>query len=163
MTGSYAGGCTCGQVRYRVRAEPLIVHACHCRWCQRQTGGPHVVNALYEAELIEVTEGQVTNCFTDSPSGKGQIIARCPNCMVAVWSNYDFGGMRERVRFLRVGTLDNPDQMPPDVHIYTSSKAPWYVIPHDQLAVSEYYDTPTTWSAESRQRYLAWKAKTDPE
>ena len=158
---TYRGGCTCRQVRYQVPVKPLIVHACHCRWCQRQTGGPHVINALYEAELIELTEGEVEVTTVPSPSGKGQIIARCPICKVAVWSNYHFGGMRERVRFLRVGTLDEPDRMPPDVHIFTSTKLPWYVIPEDHYAVEAFYDRQTTWSSESRDRYDKWKAATD--
>jgi len=156
------GGCTCGEVRYKVEVAPFIVHACHCRWCQRQTGGPHVLNALYEAENVQLTHGEVENITVPSPSGKGQIIARCPTCKVAVWSNYDFGGMRERVRFLRVGSLDNPDLMPPDVHIYTTTKMPWYIIPDDHYAVDEFYDSRTTWSQESQQRYKKWKDATDP-
>ncbi len=155
------GGCTCGHVRYRVADTPLIVHACHCRWCQRQTGGPHVINALFEANLVELIAGEVENITVPSPSGEGQIIARCPKCKVAVWSNYHFGGMRERIRFLRTGTLDNPDLMPPDVHIYTSTRMPWYVIPEDHYAVEEFYDGATTWSAESMARYKAWKAATE--
>ena len=155
------GGCSCGHVRYRVAATPLIVHACHCRWCQRQTGTSHALNALYEAEMIELSEGEVEDITVPSPSGKGQIIARCPKCRVAVWSNYEFGGMRERVRFLRVGTLDNPDLMPPDVHIYTSTKVPWFIIPPGNLAVDEFYDPSTTWSQESQERYKAWKELTD--
>lgn len=155
------GGCTCGQFRYRAIATPLIVHACHCRWCQRQTGTSHALNALYEAEMIEVATGEVENITVPSPGGKGQVIARCPNCRIAVWSNYYFGGMRERVRFLRVGTLDNPDLMPPDVHIYTSTKMPWFVIPEGDYAVEEYYDPSTTWSKESQERYRVWKEATD--
>ena len=153
------GGCTCGNVRYIVKAAPLIVHACHCRWCQRQTGAPHALNALYEAEMIELTKGKVENILTDSPSGKGQIIARCPECKIAVWSNYEFGGLRERVRFLRVGTLDNPDLMPPDVHIYTSTKMPWYVIPDGHYAVGEFYNRKETWSEASLSRFEKWMAK----
>ncbi len=154
------GGCTCGDVRYKVNQSPLITHACHCRWCQRQTGGPHVINALYEANLIELTKGDVENIMTDSPSGKGQLIARCPSCRIALWSNYHFGGMKERIRFLRVGTLDNPNLMPPDVHIFTTTKMPWYVIPESHLAVDEFYDSETTWSKEAKNRYAAWKEKT---
>lgn len=155
------GGCSCGHVRYEVKVPPFIVHACHCTWCQRQTGGPHVINALYEAENVVLTSGEVETIDTPSPSGKGQNIARCPLCKVAVWSNYDFGGMRERVRFLRVGTLDDASRMPPDVHIYTSTKLPWYVIPEDHYAVEEFYDAATTWSQESMDRYRTWKAATD--
>lgn len=152
------GGCTCGEIRYRVDVAPLIVHACHCRWCQRQTGGPHVINALYEAERVELLQGEPEIRTIDSPSGEGQIIARCPTCRVAVWSNYHFGGLRERIRFLRAGTLDDPDRMPPDVHIFTASKMPWYILPPDHLAVEEYYDTASTWSKESLERYKAWRA-----
>jgi len=72
-----------------------------------------------------------------SPSGKGQVIARCPNCQVAVWSNYLilFGGVGDAARFVRVGTLDDPGGMPPDVHIYTSSKQPWVTLSSDDLVV----------------------------
>ena len=149
------GGCACGQVRYEVTATPMIVHACHCRWCQRQTGGPHVINALFEAEHVLQTRGDIEKIDTPSPSGKGQVIARCPDCKVAVWSSYDFRGLRERVRFLRVGTLDEPDRMPPDVHIYTSTKMPWYRIPAEHYAVEAFYDLATTWSPENRKRYQA--------
>lgn len=155
------GGCTCGQVRYQVKTEPLIVHACHCRWCQRETGGPHVINALYEATRIKLVKGEVETTTVPSPSGEGQIIARCPMCRIAIWSNYYFGGMRERIRFLRVGTLDNPDLMPPDIHIFTSTKMPWYVIPDGQHSVDEFYAPRTIWSKESQKRYMALKEATD--
>ncbi len=62
------------------------------------------------------------------------------------------GGLRERVRFLRVGSLDNPDRFPPDVHIFTSSKQPWVILPPDDQAVEEFYDVDNTWSEESLSR-----------
>lgn len=152
------GGCTCGQLRYEVRAAPLIVHACHCRWCQRQTGGPHVINALCESDLIVLTRGEVEEITVPSPSGEGQVIARCPSCKDAIWSNYLVTGLGKRIRFLRAGTLDDPTLMPPDVHIYTSTRLPWYVLPEGALAVEEFYDTETTWSAASIERLQALKA-----
>ncbi len=152
------GGCTCGHVRYRVRGTPLIVHACHCRWCQRQTGAPHALNAIFESDRVELIAGDVENITVDSPSGAGQIIARCPKCRIAVWSNYLSSALRERLRFLRVGTLDNPDLMPPDVHIYTSTKLPWFVIPEGDKAVDDFYDLEATWSPESLERLAAWRA-----
>ena len=82
------GGCTCRQVRYRLIGTPLIVHACHCRWCQRETGTAHALNALYEADRVVHTAGEPEIVVTPSASGKGQKIARCPTCRVAVWSNY---------------------------------------------------------------------------
>jgi hypothetical protein len=87
---------------------------------------------------------------TPSESGSGQVIARCPHCKVAVWSNY--AGSGPVVRFVRVGTLDNPDLLPPNIHIFTSSKQPWVVLPEGTPAVAEYYELAAHWPAESLKR-----------
>lgn len=146
------GGCTCGDVRYKVISEPLIVHCCHCRNCQRQSGTAFALNALFETEHVQVLQGEVDTFTAATPSGKGQRVARCPNCRVAVWSNYYMGGIWDLIRFVRVGTLDDPDQLPPDVHIHTASKQPWVQIAEDSLAVEAFYDFATTWSPEKQAR-----------
>jgi hypothetical protein len=161
MTGSYEtceGGCTCGHVRYGVTSEPMIVHCCHCRWCQRQSGTAFAVNALIETDRVELLSGAVEEIDMASPSGKGQTIARCPKCRVAVWSNYDMGGLKERIRFIRVGSLDDPDRLSPDVHIFTMSKQPWVILPPDAPAVSAFYDIDATWSPDSLKRLDALDA-----
>jgi len=155
MPETCEGGCTCGHVRYRVTSKPLIVHCCHCRWCQRQTGTAFALNALIEADCVELLTGEIEELTLPSPSGNGQTIARCPKCRVAVWSNYHMGGLRERIRFIRVGSLDNPDLMPPDVHIFTSTKQPWVLLPPDDYAVSEFYNYGNTWSKNSLKRRAA--------
>ncbi len=154
---SHDGGCACGHVRYRVSAKPLIVHCCHCSWCQRQNGSAFAVNALVEADQVEILQGDVVDVLVPSPSGKNQKISRCPKCQVAVWSYYLVmrGGLGDLVRFIRVGTLDDPGQMPPDVHIYTSSKLPWVTLPPDVPAVDEYYVTGEVWPEESLARWTA--------
>jgi hypothetical protein len=86
------GGCTCRQVRYRLLGRPLIVHAGHCCWCQRETGTAHALNALYEADRVVHIAGEPEIVVTPSASGKGQKIARCPSCRVAVCSNYPQAG-----------------------------------------------------------------------
>lgn len=143
------GGCTCGNVRYRVMCPPMIVHGCHCRLCQKQTGSAFAINALIEADKIQIIEGEVEEVVVDTPSGNGQTITRCPKCRVALWSNYFMGGLKERIRFLRVGTLDNPDLMPPDVHIFTSTKQPWVRLPKNAKWVETFYDYDNTWSQEN--------------
>jgi hypothetical protein len=87
---------------------------------------------------------------TPSESGSGQLIARCPNCKVAVWSNY--AGAGPLLKFVRVGTLDLPDHLPPDIHIFTASKQPWVVLPDGIPAMTEYYDHEQYWSADSLAR-----------
>lgn len=149
------GGCTCGHVRYKVLSTPMIVHCCHCRWCQRQTGTAFALNALIEAEQVQLVKGDVETLAVASPSGKGQIIARCPKCRVAVWSNYHLAGLRERVRFIRVGTLDNPDLMPPDVHIYTCSKQPWVQLPEGAKTADLFYKFDEVWTPEGLSRRAA--------
>ena len=107
----FEGGCTCREVRYRMTTRPMFVHCCHCRWCQRETGASFALNAMIESERVELLKGEVEVVNTPSNSGKGQKISRCPKCRVAVWSNY--AGAGNAVHFIRVGTLDDPDQLPP--------------------------------------------------
>ena len=151
----YPGGCTCRALRYQMTSEPLIVHCCHCRWCQRETGASFALNAMIEAARVEVLAGECELVNTPSNSGKGQRIARCPSCRIAVWSHYAGGG--DAVRFVRVGTLDDPDRWPPDVHIFTSSKQPWVVLPTGARAFPEYYRSSEVWSAASLERRAALK------
>jgi len=147
------GGCTCGAVRYRVTSSPLFVHCCHCRWCQRETGAAFALNAMIEADRVVLLRGQPEVVHTPSSSGIGQKITRCPVCRIALWSNY--GGAGDRVRFVRVGTLDEPDRLPPDIHIFTASKQPWVMLGPEVPAVPEYYDRKVYWSKESLERRAA--------
>ncbi len=146
----FEGECTCRSIRFRLTSKPLFVHCCHCRWCQREAGSAFVINALIEADRVELLAGSPEAMMTPSESGQGQQISRCPTCRVALWSNYSGAG--DLVRFVRVGTLLDSDSLPPDIHIFTSSKQPWVVLPPDAPAVPEYYDLFDHWPEESLQR-----------
>ncbi|HET8748215.1 MAG TPA: GFA family protein [Ramlibacter sp.] len=151
---SLEGGCDCRQVRYRMTSRPLFVHCCHCRWCQRETGASFALNALIESDRIELLAGEVLQVHTPSESGLGQQIARCPHCHVALWSHY--AGAGPVLKFVRVGTLDDPDALPPDIHIFTASKQPWVVLPEGTPAVPEFYDRTAYWPPESLRRREAF-------
>lgn len=144
------GGCDCRLIRYQMMTAPLFVHCCHCRWCQRESGASFALNAMIEADRVASSGQEPELVDTPSNSGKGQKIARCPKCHIAVWSNY--AGAGPLIRFVRVGTLDAPDQIAPDIHIFTASKQPWFQIPTDVPAVPEYYDRQSLWPAESLAR-----------
>jgi len=144
------GGCDCRLIRYQMVTAPLIVHCCHCRWCQRESGASFALNAMIEAERVVNSGGQPEIIDTPSNSGRGQQITRCPVCRIAVWSNY--AGAGPLVRFVRVGTLDAPDFLPPDIHIFAASKQPWLQLAPDVPAVPEYYDRESVWPAESLAR-----------
>lgn len=148
------GGCDCKRIRYRMETAPLIVHCCHCRWCQRETGTAFALNAMIEAERVVDLNGEPELIDTPSSSGRGQRVARCPQCRIAVWSNY--AGAGPILRFVRVGTLDTPDVLQPHIHIFTSSKQPWVVLPQDTPAVPEYYELERYWSRESLARREAF-------
>lgn len=150
------GGCTCRKVRFRIKSAPLFVHCCHCRWCQRETGSAFAINAMIETQQVELLSGAPELLLTPTESGKGQKIARCPSCRVALWSHY--AGMGEKVSFVRVGTLDEPDAEPPDIHIYTASKQPWVVIPAGAAAVPEYYVRREYWPADALARFERLRA-----
>ena len=150
------GGCTCRSVRYRMTTPPLFVHCCHCRWCQRETGASFALSALIETDRVELLSGQPHTIHTPSNSGLGQKIVRCPACHVALWSHY--AGAGDALAFVRVGTLDDPDRLPPDIHIFTASKQPWVVLPPGAAAVAEYYDRNRHWPKESLARRRALMA-----
>ena len=155
--GSLQGRCSCGQIRFRLHGPPLFVHCCHCSWCQRETGSAFALNAMYEADRVELLAGAPEAIDTPSNSGKGQKIVRCPGCRVAVWSHY--AGAGAAVAFVRVGTLEEPARLPPDIHIFTSTKLPWVVLPEGVPAVPEYYPVKDYWPPESLARLKAAKNK----
>ena len=146
----FTGGCDCAGIRYRMTSTPLFVHCCHCRWCQRETGASFALNAMIEANRVILLKGEPEVVNTPSSSGRGQKISRCPVCRIAVWSHYSGSG--DQIRFVRVGTLDEPDLFPPDIHIFTSTKQPWVVLPSGAPAVPEYYDRNQYWPSDSLAR-----------
>lgn len=146
----FEGGCACRGVRYRLRSGPLVVHACHCTECRRLTGAAFALNALIETARLEILSGRPRAVPVIGASGKPQAIFRCPACQVALWSHYPGAG--EKLAFVRVGTLDDPDRLPPDIHIFTSTRLPWVELPDDARAVPEYYSARDVWRPESLER-----------
>jgi hypothetical protein len=152
MSETFEGGCACGAVRYRMTSAPMFVHCCHCRDCQRQTGSAFVINALIESARVEILAAQPRRFAQPTDSGRPHGIYRCEACGTAVWSEY--GGV-EVIRFVRVGTLDDPTALAPDIHIYTRSKQPWVALPEGVPACEAYYDSKKLWPPASLERRRA--------
>jgi len=146
------GGCDCRGVRYRMLGAPLFVHCCHCTWCQRESGTAFALNVLIEADRVQLLEGTVDIVPTPSNSGRGQNIARCPTCRIALWSTYASG---DAIRFVRAGTFDEAWRIAPDIHIYTSTRQPWMILPPGPPALPEYYDRKQYWPEQSLARRAA--------
>ena len=151
MDSPAQGGCSCGAVRYRLLSEPLFTHCCHCLNCQRQTGSAFVINLLIETDRVELVAGAPQPVDAPRDDGSTQRIFRCPTCQVAVYSQYG----RPEVRFVRGGTLDDPSQVAPDVHIFTRSKLSWVALPESVPAFEVYYDTKALWPRASLERLSA--------
>jgi hypothetical protein len=152
MSQTLEGGCACGALRYRLASEPMFVHCCHCRDCQRQTGSAFVLNALIETNRVEKLSGETKAVAAPTDIGLPHHIHRCTSCGTAMWSHY--GGVLA-LSFVRVGTLDEPSALPPNVHIYTRSKLPWVAQPADVPAFDAYYDSKKLWSPASLERRKA--------
>ena len=151
MSVQREGGCACGAVRYRLTSDPLITHCCHCLNCQRQTGSAFVINLLIEADRVELLAGDPQPVEVPRDDGSKQRIYRCPDCQVAVYSDYG----RPEVLFVRAGTLDEPSSVAPDVHIFTKSKLAWVTLLESVPAVEVYYDRNELWPAASLERINA--------
>jgi hypothetical protein len=152
MAQTIEGCCTCGGLRYRLASKPMFVHCCHCRDCQRQTGSAFVLNALIETSRVERLSGETRAIAAPTESGAPHQIHRCASCGTAAWSHY--GGL-QALSFVRVGTLEEPAALPPDVHIYTRSKLPWVALPAEVPAFPAYYDSKALWPPESLARRKA--------
>ena len=144
------GGCACGAVRYRLTAEPLIVHACHCRDCQRLSGGAFALNIWVEKRFVEANDAPLTSMMVPAGSGKPQEIFRCAKCGTAIYSKYH-AAPGDTV-LLRAGTLDHPETVAPDVHIFTRSKLPWLALSEGVPSFEAFYKLAEFWPAASRER-----------
>ncbi|HXO91677.1 MAG TPA: GFA family protein [Stellaceae bacterium] len=145
------GGCACRAIRYRVTHSPLIVHACHCRDCQRLTGGPFVINLWIESKFVE-PNGVAPKSFRLAGGGgkHHHDVFFCEACGTTLWSRYHI--VPSDCLFVRAGTLDTPEAVTPDVHIYTRSKLPWVALPEGVPAFQSSYRIDDVWSPESKER-----------
>jgi hypothetical protein len=142
------GGCACGSVRYRLLADPLIIHCCHCLNCQRQTGSAFAINLMIEADRVEILARDPEPVEVPRDGDRTQRIFRCPACQVAIYSEYG----RPELRYVRAGTLDQPSGVRPDIHIFTKSKVSWITIPDSAPAFEVYYDLKELWPTASLER-----------
>ena len=148
---SLEGGCSCGAIRYKLTNTPLIVHACHCRDCQRVTGSGFVINIWIEKKFVESSGATPKSFVLKGGTGNDHEAFFCGDCGTYVWSRYRVAPGGE-VLFVRAGTLDNPAAVTPDVHIFTRSKLPWVRLPEGAVAFETGYKIDHVWPAASKER-----------
>jgi hypothetical protein len=150
------GGCSCATLRYELTASPLIVHACHCRDCQRISGGAFVINIWIEKEFVRPSGAIPQSFLLEAGGGKNHEVFFCGKCGAHVWSRY-LRAPGDSL-FVRAGTLDTPEAVTPDVHVYTRSKLPWLELPRGVPAFESMYKIEEVWSAESKERLRRMQA-----
>jgi hypothetical protein len=144
------GRCACGKIRFRLTNKPMIVHACHCRDCQRITGSAFVVNIWIERKFVESGPAAPKSFRLKGGSGQRHDVFFCGACGTCLWSRYH--GAPGDALFVRAGTLDNPAAVKPDVHIYTRSKLRWLNLPAAVPAFRTFYSIAKVWPAASKER-----------
>jgi hypothetical protein len=151
---SLEGGCACGAIRYRLTNTPMIVHACHCRNCQRITGAAFAINLWIERKFVEPS-GAEPVAFPVPPGSTGQRhdVLRCADCGTPLWHKYH-AAPGDTV-LLCAGSLDDPAAITPDVHIFTRTKLPWLELPQGARVFDAYYRTADVFSPESLARWQA--------
>ena len=144
------GRCACGAIYYKLGAPALIVHACHCRDCQRLTGSAFVINLWMEKRFVEASGPAPKSFRLAGGSGQSHDVFFCGDCGTYLWSRYH--GAPGDALFVRAGTLDQPEAVKPDVHIFTRSKLPWLQLPEGVPAFETFYKIDQVWSPESQER-----------
>ncbi|MEW6269501.1 MAG: GFA family protein [Thermodesulfobacteriota bacterium] len=126
------GGCACGRVRYEIRAEPTMSGICHCRECQRSSGGDSASNLLVPLEAVTVAG--TTRC-REYVADSGSRVEHhfCPECGSQVYGKS--AGMPGLA--IRAGSLDDASWFRPQLHVFTSSARPWTTIPTDVPAFAK--------------------------
>jgi hypothetical protein len=150
------GRCYCGAVKYRLLTSPLFCYACHCPDCQKATGSAFALHASIETYNISIVSDAKPSLVTlnNNPSKlEGQNPSRralCQQCGTIFWGNDNPWGYA--VSDVRIGTLDWPGIMEPDVHSFVGSKLGWVQLPSDAKTSKGHYDYKQMWPKSSLKR-----------
>jgi len=120
-TGRWAGGCACGALRWRAEGEPLIQGFCHCKSCQRTSGGGHVGFIAF-AEARVTVDGERKVYTRLGGSGRPASRFACPTCHSVVYGTAEvMAGMIN----IYAGSLDDSSAFKPAIAVFVSEKPPW--------------------------------------
>ena len=114
------GGCLCGDIRYRLTAEPIVSRICWCRDCQRLSSNG-TVNAIFPSTALEIS-GRPSEYVSAADSGNHVRRRFCPRCGSHLFA--DSTG-RAGLTVVRLGTLDDPSSITPAANIWSSSAPAW--------------------------------------
>jgi hypothetical protein len=116
-----SGGCRCGALRFEIAARPLLSVACHCRGCQRMSGGPYSLSLAIPPDAFQVTSGEDVAGGADHGFGH----RFCGACLSWVFTRLAVIGIVN----VRTTMLDDPGPWPPFAETCTDERLPWVATP----------------------------------
>ncbi len=122
MATSFSGGCACGAIRYECSADPIMSANCHCRDCQRESGGAFAAVVVVPKAAFKITKGEPKHYDVKTYSGSTISRGFCPECGSPLFAK---PGSIPDVVGIRAGSLDDPSWFKPAMDIYTASAQPW--------------------------------------
>lgn len=128
----FSGGCACGAIRYECTAEPIAMFKCHCRDCQRVSGGAYSPVVLVSSSAFKVTQGELRYHFTDSQRGGRHKRGYCVDCGSRLT-----GSPSDKIGIL-AGSLDDPTVFRPSMDIFICDVQPWDRMDPDSLKHDDY-------------------------
>jgi hypothetical protein len=112
------GGCLCGSLRYAARGDAIDAGYCHCRVCQRSAGAPALAWASFALDSFAYTEGTPASYRSSAQACR----EFCSSCGTQILFQQD---ARSRVD-LTLASLDHPEAIAPEYHIWTDAQIPWF-------------------------------------
>ncbi|MGH7958286.1 MAG: GFA family protein [Opitutaceae bacterium] len=122
MQKTFSGGCMCGAVRYEctVQPEELQMFKCHCRDCQRISGGPYAPVVYLPPNAVKLTKGTLAHYATPSLVAGHNLRGFCSQCGSRLTGGEGSTGIG-----VTVASLDDPSWFRPQFEIWLSDAQPW--------------------------------------
>ena len=123
------GSCQCGQVKYQIYGEPIILYRCHCTECQKQAGSGFGMSMWVRNNDFKISKGTLKQFIRTADSGGKIECFFCGVCGVRIYTK-PLGLNAEHI-VLKPGTLDKTSDFKPSADIWLKSKQEWFVPPSD--------------------------------
>ena len=133
------GGCACGEVRYECSAAPLLMIKCHCRDCQRISGGPYTPAVVLPIGAFRITQGRIRHFGTPSLAGGHNLRGFCPHCGSRITGAED---PARGVIAVVASSLDDPGWFEPKLDMFVADAQPWDIMDPKLPKFAQYMPRP---------------------
>lgn len=132
METIHTGGCQCGAVRYEIRADPVMIYACHCSICQRQSGSAFGMAVAFPGGSMTL-KGIAPRHFVRQGNGRQFRCYFCPTCGSRIYHQWFTEAGDSPFFNIKPGTLDDRSWLRPGCHVWTENAQPWVTFAPDDV------------------------------